>query len=139
MKYKFSRRSGQRLATVDTKLQRVMEAALETGLIDISIIQGVRSKQEQNRYFDLGKSRVKWPNGKHNVYSPDEKALAVDAAPFVNGNISWDPRHCIFLAGVVMSTAAKMGITLRWGGNWNMDGEPVTGQDFQDLVHFELM
>jgi len=28
-------------------------------------------------------------------------------------------------------------VDLRWGGNWDMDGEPITDQDFQDLVHFE--
>jgi peptidoglycan L-alanyl-D-glutamate endopeptidase CwlK len=31
-----------------------------------------------------------------------------------------------------------LGVKLRWGGNWDRDGEPVTDQDFQDLVHFEL-
>lgn len=33
----------------------------------------------------------------------------------------------------------KLGIDIRWGGNWDMDGEPVTDQNFQDLVHFELV
>jgi hypothetical protein len=32
-----------------------------------------------------------------------------------------------------------VGVMIRWGGNWDMDGEPITDQDFQDLVHFELI
>jgi peptidoglycan L-alanyl-D-glutamate endopeptidase CwlK len=136
---KFSKRSLDKLATVDRRLQSVFHEALSTGLIDFSIIEGVRDKETQDKYFYAGKSKVKWPNGKHNVRSYTEKARAIDAAPFVNGNISWKKEHCIFLAGVVLACAKTLNIKVRWGGNWDSDLEPVTDQNFQDLVHFELL
>jgi len=36
-----------------------------------------------------------------------------------------------------LSVGKMLEVDLRWGGNWDMDGEPITDQDFQDLVHFE--
>jgi peptidoglycan L-alanyl-D-glutamate endopeptidase CwlK len=136
-RYKYGRKSRKQLDTVTGNLQAVFERVLALGLIDITIVQGRRSKYLQTKYFNEGKSRVKWPNSKHNVKNPDDLARAIDAAPYVNGAASWDPRHCIFLAGLVLAVAALMDVKVRWGGNWDMDGEPITDQDFQDLVHFE--
>ena len=78
---------------------------------------------------------MKWPDGKHNKM-PSE---AVDVVPYINGKASWDKLHCCVLAGIVLACAVRLGESVRWGGNWDMDGEPITDQDFQDLVHFELV
>ena len=107
--------------------------------MDITIVEGRRSKSRQNMLFADGKSRLQWPNSKHNVLEPTGRSMAVDAAPFVNGDVSWRKEHCIFLAGVVLAVANRLQVPLRWGGNWDMDREPVTDQDFQDLVHYELV
>lgn len=64
---------------------------------------------------------------------------AVDIAPYVDGHISWNEYHCCYVAGIVMAIAKLKGIKIRWGGNWDMDSEPVTDQDFQDLVHYEIL
>ena len=134
MQYNFGKTSTSKLETVDPDLQEIMQDALESGIMDFSITEGHRGKAQQNRYFDLGKSKVKFPDGKHNKL-PSE---AVDAAPYINGKISWNKLHCCVLAGIILACAAKKGIKLRWGGNWDMDNEPITDQDFQDLVHYEL-
>jgi peptidoglycan L-alanyl-D-glutamate endopeptidase CwlK len=136
-KYSYGRRSAERLATVDDDLRRVLERALGYGLMDIAITQGVRSKEDQERFFAEKKTKVHWPDSKHNVLRDGDLAKAVDAAPYVNGRASYNHSHCCFLAGLVLAAAAELGVTVRWGGNWDMDGEPVTDQDFQDLVHFE--
>lgn len=133
MNYNFGRSSEYNLRTADPELQKVMRDALTTGIMDFSIIEGHRGEVKQNRYYDLGKSEKKWPDGKHNK-TPSQ---AVDAAPYINGKTSWNKLHCCVLAGIILACAAKRGIKLRWGGNWDMDGEPITDQDFQDLVHFE--
>ena len=36
-----------------------------------------------------------------------------------------------------MDVAKSMGITLRWGGDWDMDTQ-VKDNKFDDLVHFEI-
>ena len=133
--YQFGERSLINLDSAHYGLQCIIREALSMGLIDFAIIEGHRNKGRQNRLYKLGRSRLQWPESKHNK-TPSE---AVDAAPYVNGKISWQKEHCIFLAGIILTCAKKWGIPLRWGGNWDMDGEPVTDQDFQDLVHYEVV
>lgn len=135
MEFRFGKTSQMKLYTVHFDLGIIMYDALDAGIMDFSIIEGHRGKVEQNRYYDLGKSRVKFPDGKHNK----EPSEAVDVAPYINGKTSRNRLHCCVLAGIILACAAKRGIKLRWGGNWDMDGEPITDQDFQDLAHFELI
>lgn len=132
--FHYGKTSKERLSTVDPRLQAVFDWALRLGLVDISIIEGYRGKERQNSFFPK-KSRVRYPNSKHNSIP----SQAIDAAPFVNGEISWKRVHCIYLAGIIVCLGAVMGVRIRWGGNWDMDGEPITDQDFQDLVHYEVI
>ncbi len=134
-KFIYGETSKSKLNGICTDLCAVMYAAIDTDIVDISIIEGHRGKAQQDRYFDIGKSKVRYPNGKHNK-APSE---AVDAAPYINGQASWNKLHCCLLAGVILTCAVRLGIKIRWGGNWDMDSEPITDQDFQDLVHYELV
>jgi len=61
--------------------------------------------------------------------------MAVDVAPYP---IDWDdlPRFRRF-AYYVIGMADGLGVTLRWGGDW--DSDPKTKNNFDDLVHFELI
>jgi len=133
LKFIYGKSSMAYLDMAHPDLQIVMHDALGTDILDISIIDSHRNEAKQNRLYDLKKSKVRWPNGKHNKMPSD----AVDAAPFINGKVSWNKMHCCVLAGIILTCAAKRGIKIRWGGNWDMDNEPITDQDFQDLVHFE--
>jgi len=137
-KYTFGEKSLKQLSTCDLALQHIAEQALAYGLIDFSIIEGYRNDKMQHQHYIDGKSKVdaRDPKAMHNYYSPSR---AFDAVPFVRGDISWNQQHCIFLAGVILSAAKKVGEELRWGGNWDMDGEIYTDQHFQDLVHYELI
>ena len=139
LKYKYGKRSEAELATVNPMLVQVCRRALSYGQMDATVVQGVRGKAEQDRYFELGKSRVRWPDGKHNAEPPETKSDAVDIIPFVKGKGSWHFVHCAFWAGLMFAAAADLGVDIRWGGDWDMDHEPVTDQEFQDLAHFELV
>ena len=134
-KFKFGDTSQVKLLNLDYGLQSIMNAALHTDIMDFSIVEGHRGKEQQNKYCREGKSRVQWPNGKHNKMP----SHAVDAAPYINGKISWNKLHCCVLAGIILACAARLGIPIRWGGNWDRDGEPITDQEFQDLVHYEIV
>lgn len=138
MKYSFGNKSSRELETCNLSLQHIARQALAYGLIDFSIVEGYRSDEKQHQYFIEDKSKVDAgdPGAKHNYKKPSE---AFDAVPYVNGKSSWKWQHCIFLAGVILAAAKKVGEEVRWGGNWDMDGEPVTDQDFQDLVHYETV
>jgi len=40
--------------------------------------------------------------------------------------------------GYVLGSAERLGVPLRWGGDWDRDHDVFDDQTFQDLVHFEL-
>lgn len=130
----FSKNSRQRLSTCKPDLQDLFKKVDMLGF-ECTIVEGHRGQAQQNRYYETDKSKVQWPNGNHN----STPSRAVDVAPYINRTVSWNKYHCIYFAGVVFGVAAILGIKIRWGGNWDVDAEVVTDQDFQDLVHFELL
>ncbi len=102
--------------------------------IDFTIIYGIRNEADQTAAFEARpqRSKVPWPNSTHNT-DPSE---GIDVAPFP---IAWDDRERFtLLAGVILMCAFMMGITLRWGGDWDRDTE-VKDNRFDDLGHFELV
>lgn len=131
---RFSRASRAQLDTCDSRLQRVMEEVIQ--IYDFTVVQGHRSLAEQMRYYQLGTSRVR--KGKHNAHP----SLAVDIAPYP---IDWSNdedaiRRFVYLAGHVMATAARMGIPLRWGGDWDRDQDIRDEKGkLRDWGHFELV
>ena len=127
---KFGESSMKNLNTCDPKLRRVFREVVKH--FDCSVIQGVRDEETQNAYYEAKRSKVKYPHSKHNAFP----SQAVDVAPYP---INWeDYNRLYFFAGVVMGTAQRLGIKLRWGGDWDGDTE-VNDQSFNDLVHFELV
>lgn len=117
-------------ATLHPKLQALFDEVIVH--FDCRLIQGFRNAREQHKYFLTGKSMKDWPDSKHNK-CPSE---AVDAYPYP---INWGDRdRMYYFAGWVMCTAKRMGIPLRWGGDWDRDME-VIDNIFDDLGHFELM
>lgn len=133
MIFHFGPKSKKNYDLLSYNLKWVARESLAIGLMDFTIDCSYRSEEDQNSAYADKKSKVKWPNSKHNK----NPAIAMDCVPYVNGKISWNKFHCCCLAFMILTVAKKLNISLRWGGNWDMDGEPITDQDFQDLVHFE--
>ena len=99
---------------------------------DCIVLEGYRGKETQNEYFETGRSKLKYPQSKHNQ-SP---SLAVDVAPYP---IDWeDKQRWYHFCGYVMGVADQMGIKLRGGHDWDGD-RSFTDQSFHDLPHFELV
>ena len=126
---RFGSRSRKNLNTCNEDLQELFNQVIK--YFDCTVIQGYRGKEEQNKYFKEGKSKVKYPNGRHNA-SPSN---AVDVVPYP---IDWkDTDRMYYFAGFVKGIAANLGIPIRWGGDWN-DNTEVKDTNFKDLPHFEL-
>jgi hypothetical protein len=126
---RFGKRSLKQLDTCDVSLKRVFDEVIKT--VDCSVLEGHRSKDRQNALYDEGKTKVKYPRGRHN-HSPSR---AVDIVPYP---IDWNDRERFHLfAGFVLGIAKSMGINLRWGGDWNQNWE-VDDNKFDDFPHFEL-
>jgi peptidoglycan L-alanyl-D-glutamate endopeptidase CwlK len=107
---------------------------------DCSIIEGARSQEEQNKLFHGGKSKVQWPNSKHNVTESQPMSQAVDVIPYpavLNGKSIWeDLSRFYYFIGFVTGVAAEMNIPIRLGADW--DGDRNLKQAFVDLPHVEL-
>ena len=136
----FSKRSAERLATCDRRLQWLFYNVIS--LYDCTIVQGHRSLEEQQALFEAGRSKVR--RGKHN----ESPSLAVDVAPWLPGRgIPWpkpgtksyikDLAQFYHFAGFVMAVAENVHVPIRWGGDWDRDYD-LSDQTFDDLVHFEL-
>ena len=131
---RYSKRSTDRLATCDQRLQDVFNEVIKH--VDCSILEGHRSKERQNKLYDEKRTKVKYPNGRHN----SNPSKAVDVTPYP---VKWEDRERqTFFAGFVLGIARSMGINLRWGGNWDMYKEngkwEVADNRFDDFPHFEI-
>lgn len=126
---RFSATSRNRLATCDESLQRVFERVVSRW--DCTVVEGHRDQEAQDRAFREGKSKLRWPNGKHNRLP----SRAVDVAPYP---IDWgNTKRFYAFGGYVLGVAEEMGIALRFGGDWDSDRD-LDDQSFNDLIHFEL-
>ena len=126
---KFGKTSKLRLLTCDYRLQDVLNEVIKN--VDCSVLEGHRNEERQNKLFEEGKTKVRYPKGRHNA----EPSRAVDVVPYP---VDWNDRERFHLfAGYVLGVASRMGITLRWGGDWNMNFE-VDDNKFDDFPHFEI-
>ena len=126
---RFSKKSLSKLETCDKRLQDLFLRVVKK--FDCTIIEGHRSKDRQNKLFKEGKSKLKYPKGKHNAIP----SRAVDVAPYP---IDWNDRERFtYVAGYVVGIAYQMGLKIRWGGDWDMDTQ-VKDNNFDDLPHFEI-
>jgi len=140
MKYKFSKRSLDALWGVHPKLVDTVYDVLEAGVMDFSVVEGLRTLAKQREYFEKGASKTM--NSKH-LKQPDGHAHAVDLYPYpidmkaVRAGMAKEIVRFGVLAGMMLKAAPSQGIILRWGGDWDLDGETLD-HTFTDMPHFEI-
>lgn len=129
----FSRSSQAKLDTCEGRLILVFEQVVLRH--DCTVLCGIRSRDAQDEAYKSGASTKEWPHSRHNSLDDYGLSMAVDVAPYP---IDWDdlPRFRLF-AYYAIGMADGLGVTLRWGGDW--DSDPKTKNNFDDLVHFELI
>lgn len=138
-------RSTEVFLTLDPRLQLIMNFVLNV-ISDLSLLEGHRKEEDQNEYYRLGTSQVRWPDGAHNSLP----SRAVDFQPYPMPNINaTDPAKrqlaekklwgtLGLIAGAAKTFALANGFRIRWGGDWNGNGN-LTDQTFDDLFHIELV
>lgn len=126
----FSDFSKTNLSSANKKLQKLFNEVIKN--YDCRVICSLRSEDEQNRLYNEGKSKLEFPDSKHNA-SP---SLAVDVVPYP---IDWDDiDRFVHFGGYVMGVADNLNINIRWGGDWDGDND-LGDQSFIDYPHFELI
>ena len=127
MAYKLSKRSEDRLLGVHPDLVRVVRRAIEITEHDFSVIEGVRTLEKQREYFRSGASKT--------MDSRHLTGHAVDLYP-VGRPTPWD--KCLVIKDAMFKAARELGVSIRWGGDWDMDGDH-RDEKFYDGPHFELL
>lgn len=132
--FKFSERSKENLRECHPDLIRLFEEVIK--VFDCAVIEGHRGEEEQNKAYYSGKSKLKYPQSKHNKIP----SMAVDVVPWHKEapHIRWNDRESfVYMAGIVKGIAAQMGIKIRHGLDWDGDND-LKDQTFFDLPHFEI-
>lgn len=159
-KYVWGAGSREKIGSLHQDLQQILHKALPTSPVDFGIGQGARTFQEQLDLYLQGREtpgRIvtkldprnsnHLARAKHVIYEGREKSEAFDIYAWVPGrsDLSYDKYLLTLIAGHIMGTAKELLLDdtiahyLRWGGNWDNNGEIITDQEFDDLPHFELL
>lgn len=144
--YYYGTQSKANLATVKKDLVIILYEAIK--IIDISVICGHRSVEEQQKLFHADPPRTKIDGitklSNHN-YVPSK---AVDIIPYKKGLDPFDPNpknlaRYYYMMGIIKAIAerllkeGKITHKVRFGIDWDSD-DVFTDQNFHDLPHMEL-
>ena len=122
---RFGKRSKERLRGVDRRLVSVLNELIK--IMDVTIIEGLRSEQRQEKLLKEGSTKTK--------FSKHITGKAVDLAPYP---IDWNDRDRFhYMGGMIRGIAKQLNVPVRWGGDWDSDGE-TKDNSFDDLVHVEI-
>lgn len=124
---RFSPKSEKRLRECELPLQVLMRKVLQE--VDITILCGHRTAEEQDAAYSGGYSKVKYPNSKHNRIP----SQAVDVAPYP---VDWNNIERFEKLGEVVMRVWE-GMSTEEKGGWRL----VWGKNFKGLVdypHWEL-
>lgn len=124
MTFKFGKKSTERLKECDLRLQTLCEKMLSRSDFDMTVTCGHRTKEEQEKAFNEGKSKAHFGQSKHNSYP----SKAVDIVPYP---INWDTKDIRWwkMVALAYDTARQLGIKIRCGAFF-------TG--LADFPHIEL-
>ena len=122
---RFGKRSKQRMEGLDPRLRKVLDELIK--IMDVTIIEGLRTPERQEELLKKGATKTR--------YSKHIEGKACDLSPYP---IDWNDRERFtYMGGMVRGIALKLGYPIRWGGDWDSDGE-LKDNSFDDLVHIEL-
>lgn len=149
----FGINSKKQLANAHEDLQILLNETIKCSPIDFGIRESYRPISVQQKYYAQGRTTPGriitkidgvTKKSKHNYFP----ARAVDLYIYVKSNPSkyfYNEKYLLYLMGFIAAKADelyKKGLMknkIRWGGNWDMDDMILTDQDFDDIVHIELI
>lgn len=107
------KRLSQLHPTLIVKVKQII-AAMEAQGIEMRVVQGLRTYEEQNMLYAQGRTRKgpKVTNAKGGQ-SYHNFGLAADLCPFKDGKPQWEHESAFGRLGAVCRS-----VGLEWGGNW---------------------
>lgn len=124
---------------VHPDLVAVVTRASELTTQPFVVTCGVRTPAEQAALYAQGRTKpgrvVTWTLNSRHFKAADGYGHAVDLAPLP---IDWDtPAKFDAISKAMFSAAAELGVALRWGADWDRDGQPRERGE-TDSPHFEI-
>ena len=138
MSISYGAASRKNIEELDGRLQRVLYryADWTPPELDLSIICGHRGEAEQTKAFQTKKSKTPWPKSKHN--RKPSGAFDFMPYPFPSAEHWKDAIRFGRIAGGILLVASIERVPVRWGGDWDQDGQSID-EGFLDLGHVELI
>lgn len=139
MNYKLGPASRKKLEGLHPNLVAVVTRAIQLTTQDFSVTCGVRTLAEQKGLYAQGRTKpgqiVTWTLKSRHLPAADGLGRAVDLAPYP---IDWNNLSKFDAIAKAMFQASKeLGIPIRWGADWDKDGNPRERGE-TDSPHFEL-
>ena len=152
MTFNLSQKSLDSLNGVDERLQRVVKRAIQLTKQDFMVLEGVRTIQQCMVNYGKGRTAAQCvAKGVPAQYANPEAAKvtwlkdpfaskhvsgkAVDLVPYP---VDWnDLRKFDAIAQAMLQAAKELGISIRWGADWDNDGKPRERGE-SDSPHFEI-
>lgn len=120
-KFRLGATSLARLKGVHPDLVKVVHRAIELTKQDFTVLEGLRTKERQKQLVAKGASKT--------MNSYHITGHAVDIAPIVNGQVSWDWKYYYPLRDAMKAAAKELGVKVEWGGDW---------KSFKDGPHWQI-
>ena len=150
--YALSARSIERLRGVDPQLVEVVQLAIQLTTVDFMVVEGVRTREQCAINYGKGRSAAeclaKGVPAKHaqpraakvtwltNPYA--SKHLGGQAVDLLPAPYDWKATGPFdAVAKAMMAAAKQLGVSIRWGADWDADGKPREKGE-TDSPHFEL-
>lgn len=114
--YILGEKSVKKLSGVNKKLVDVVKLAITLSKVDFTVVDGLRTLEQQQAAFRTGKSLMDGLVKK----SKHQRGLAVDLAGWVEEKINYNYDESIYAIATAMRDAAiKLNVKLIWGGVWD--------------------
>jgi len=150
--FTFGKKSTSELKTCHKDIQLILNEAIK--IIDISVLEGIRSDIRQMSLYQEGKSHLDGITNKSKHQGKLDEygnlvSYAVDIIPYIKGENPFDktPKNLArfyYLMGIIDGIAhklyneGKIKHLVRFGLDWDGDHQ-FTDQNFDDLPHMELI
>jgi len=131
-----SEKSEEILSMCHPALQAIVRWASE--FVSLEVREGHRPGVRQRELFLQGKTKINYPPGGKHCRVPSEAAdIYATPIPRDLNDPRWI-RQLYYMAGMLRGLAESQNVKIRWGGDWDRDGN-TRDQTFNDLVHFEVL
>lgn len=149
-------RDNSRLIGVHKDLVKVVRRAAELGAQPFMVLEGLRSREQAEINYTKGRTaaeiaaagirrpplpgpKVTWTTNSPHCMQADGYGHAVDLLPIP---VDWSLKPLNLarfdaVAKAMFAAAKELGVTIRWGADWDRDGNPRERGE-SDSPHWEL-